>query len=103
MLHPFRLSEDLRVDRRLHVPHASPNRKQRKAGLETRFKTLIENDIFKLATFLDPFFGLNAFEEKYQSEIKRKVEYYKKKLTMLRNLLDSIQQLNIICKSFYYM
>ena len=43
-------------------------------SLETRFKTLIENDIFKLATFLDPFFGLNAFEEKYQSDIKRKVK-----------------------------
>ncbi len=45
-------------------------------SLETRFKTLIENDIFKLATFLDPFFGLNAFEEKDQSDIKRKVKTY---------------------------
>ena len=45
MLHPFRLSEDLRVDRRLHVPHASPNRKQRKAGLETILKNFYAGDV----------------------------------------------------------
>ena len=45
MLHPFRLSEDLRVDRRLHVPHASPNRKQRKAGLEKLFKNFYAGDV----------------------------------------------------------
>lgn len=49
-------------------------RKELYESLMTRFGDLVENDLFKLSTFLDPSFGIEAFEYEKQNEIKKKIK-----------------------------
>ncbi len=38
-------------------------RKELLTSLNTRFSSLVENDVFLISTFLDPFFGPSVFDE----------------------------------------
>ena len=45
-------------------------------SLMRRFNTLIENDCFKLATFLDPVFGPKAFSSDVRDKVKMRLKYH---------------------------
>jgi len=41
-----------------------------------RFGTFIENDCFKLATYLDPVFGPKAFTADIREKVKQRLKYH---------------------------
>jgi hypothetical protein len=51
-------------------------RKELHKSLLNRFQDLVENDLFKISTFLDPSFGIDAFELDKQHDIKKRVKFY---------------------------
>ncbi len=51
-------------------------RKELHKSLLNRFQDLVANDLFKVSTFLDPSFGIEAFDLDKQHEIKKSVKFY---------------------------
>ena len=45
-------------------------------SLDKRFSSLIENDLFILSTFLDPFFGPKTFPEHNRNQVKLRLKYH---------------------------
>ncbi len=55
-------------------PHTAELRKNYCASLMKRFGALIERDVFLASTFLDPNFGLHAFEPDKKFEVKKLIK-----------------------------
>jgi len=55
-------------------PHTAELRKNYCASLMKRFGALIERDVFLVSTFLDPNFGLHAFEPDKKFEVKKLIK-----------------------------
>ena len=53
--------------------HTASLRKELLNSLNKRFGKLLNDDIFMISTFLDPNFGISAFEEKDQDVVKAKI------------------------------
>lgn len=69
--------------------------------LLTRFnkEDLIEKDVFKIATFLDPNFGLDTFEPSNQNDVKNRVKFQLKLLNPIDSSINStvMQSSSIQC------
>jgi len=69
--------------------------------LVTRFnkEDLIEKDVFKIATFLDPNFGLDTFEPSNQNDVKNRVKIQLKLLNPIDSSINStvMQSSSIQC------
>ena len=54
--------------------HTKELRKDLLNAVNSRFESLVDSDLFKIATFLDCNFGLSAFEKDQQLEIRRLIK-----------------------------
>ena len=43
-------------------------------SIKDRFSILIENDVFKVSSFLDPFFNISAFEPSKREDVKNVIK-----------------------------
>ena len=70
--------------------HTKELRKDLLNAVNSRFESLVDSDLFKIATFLDCNFGLSAFEKDQQLEIRRLIKstllWTKSKITSVETI-----------------
>lgn len=60
------------------------------SSLMTRFEHIIDQDLFQLSTFLDPNFGISAFETTKHVSIKHILKTHMKTLSKVTNVIDEV-------------
>ena len=67
----------------VNFPHTTQLRRDLMESLEKRFSELVKGDMFMVSTFLDPFFGVDYFDEEKKTIVQaRVISFVKQKQTI---------------------
>ena len=78
------------VDNPLKYKFTTQLRKDLYASLITRFENLVDQDLFKLSTLLDPNFGIYAFEISMHADIKQLLKKHIKSLDFESTTIEEV-------------